>query len=142
MLVLSLNVSDKFRALREQYDLMTLFERSEMLPTHVFTASPTWHNHHGWFEQEFDGPILNLLNLDAIMELRPDADSGEAKQGLFVRLMHMQQKRFRQPQPLGDQLEQTKQTFGNSVSAMHQNNKQLMQRMLTQAMKDRIGLNG
>jgi hypothetical protein len=64
----SLGMTDKFRATKDNYDLSTLISRNEFAPSHIFSAGPLWHNHSGWLQNDAQHATLSLLNFDARRE--------------------------------------------------------------------------
>jgi uncharacterized protein (TIGR04255 family) len=137
----ALRIVDRFRALKEDYDLSTILKPNEALASSVWKHGALWHSHSGWFENSGADQVLHTLNFDARGEpyLAPETDL--PKPWIFLNITHVQQTRFTEAlvEPIS-QNETFQERLDASMHAMHASNKALVQSLFTAEVCERIGV--
>lgn len=137
---LSLQVLDRFRAEREPYDLRSLLRAdTAYLAPAIFERGTLWHSHLGWFdENDYLGLVLNHFNVDSQREAA--GGPGNTETPLVVGLSHLQQLRYKTPQRLADFPGLAGRMLDKAMLRRHTANKQLVGSVLTEPVRQRIGL--
>lgn len=131
----TLQYVDRFSTSDVHYDLSLLLTHNEYIPPRVFAQGDLWHAHQGWFDRSHDlGPLLNNLNLDARHE-PPDDQSR-----ILITLLHLQQLRYAEHLSLTSYREQISNQLDAVMQSLHEKNKALISSILSEDMKNRIGL--
>lgn len=128
------NIIDVFVANQEKSDVTQLLQTSDLLASKVFSPSPSWHSHVGWFEpsEKEESIWLNQLNVDAVQ--RPETDGPNR---LHIQIGHNQEIRMKSPVSIPDLEDQ----LNVLMETLHHQNKRILKSLLSPAMQEKIGLN-
>ncbi|MCR9056300.1 MAG: TIGR04255 family protein [Rhodobacteraceae bacterium] len=133
---LAFEVKDSFLGDRDNYDISELLNLdAEEIARFCKRAGSTWHQHTGWFEYlEPEFQVLNQLFLDSV-----DAKGFKGEKS-FVTIRHMQRLRPNVPKAIKEVASEEKFLLADQVNTLHGRNKSLLNKLLTQKMANRIGL--
>ncbi len=119
-------------------DTKDLYVDSKYLPKFAFEQGAEWHAHTGWFERRAIGRILHNLNVDTQVTSRSDPVSGESFGEAVSTVTHSQVcTRFLSVNLISVNW----QEFDAEFEQMHRNNKQILQDLLSPAIKYKVQLN-
>ncbi len=137
----ALRIVDRFRVLKEDYDLSTLLKPNEAVAPSVWKHGALWHSHSGWFETSGVDQVLHTLNFDARREpyVAPEAELPENR--IFLNITHVQLTRFTEALvgPIS-QSEAFQERLDATMHAMHASNKALVRSLFTAEVCERIGV--
>ena len=136
----TLRVVDRFRAVVENPQIASLLKRDRFLAEAIFDVGPIFHSNVGWYVEIDRNQVLNTLNLSGRKENVFKQSVFDVVPTLFVTL---------------DQIQQYRSSFSYDINAisssnflevvmnrLHDDNKILLQRVLTSEMQEKIGLRG
>ncbi len=134
-------VVDVFATEESSYDLHSLLTDCDEISPQIFEAGPLWHQHTGWFTPwNDDFQKLNQINFDA---RRAASVGGETEKEdiIFVSIRHAQRLRPIEQVVLSDLGTDGTKKLDKQMVALHDENKNLLARILVEDMQQRIGLN-
>lgn len=131
----TLQYVDRFSTADANYDLSSLFNQNEYMPSRIFEHRDVWHFHQGWFDYSNElGPVLNNLNLDARYE------PPENKSQIFVNILHLQQLRYTEQLSIATFQTEMSKRLDAMMQSLHNKNKEVVGSLLDKNMGSKIGL--
>jgi hypothetical protein len=127
----SLVVQDAFAAPLLDQKLESLFVRSDLLPSAVFSRGANWHAHSGWFADRDALRILHNLNIDGIGD--------DAASVARVRVNHIMTA-VRSAASADETASERRAWLGEAMESLHLENKALIGVLLQPDLLDRIGM--
>ena len=130
-----LAVVDAFDSKVEGYNVDGLLRRSKFVNDHIRSCGPRWHSNQGWFEDGEEIPLLHNLNMSSVVA---DANPADA----IVRFGHQLELRLDDPIefPAIDMVQGG--WVDLQMRKLHLHNKTIINDLLTEALSERILLNG
>ncbi len=143
----TLNVTDRFACVDVDADRSELLQRSELIAEIAFKKSdgavaPLFHSNVGWFETLGEDHVLNTLHVYGRYDQRFDPNQKKTRPMPFVVVEHQQQLRQQEGIQLNDALENSLIGIDNVMQTLHLRNKEILNRVLVDEMRKKIGLQG
>lgn len=135
-----LNVTDKFYAREEEYDIKDLFVKNDILPNQISSISPPWNYRHAWQEELVGGRKSETVEIGARKLRRFPRGANESLPFVSVGLEHMMQLDLAEVADARESLSQGGGPMLQAMTSLHASNKGLIGALLTDEMKSRIGL--
>ncbi|XHC10657.1 TIGR04255 family protein [Labrenzia sp. ac12] len=134
---ITFEVRDAFVCKNVDYDIASLINlEAEEIASFCEKAGALWHQHTGWFQElDEDYTVLNQLNIDSV-----DARGLRQEERNIVSIKHMQRLRPAVPLTLNQILDADKLKLEEQIISLHGRNKELLNKLLTADMANRIGL--
>lgn len=136
---IGLSFIDQFIVQNPEDDPHELLQPNSLISEQVLNVSPFWHQHSGWFKTHNGAQVLNQLNIDSKSE--EVQAGGDLKPRHMVVIQHSQQWRPGSTVSLSEEMGGDYLQIREAMTAMHDANKDVIDKLLTSKMKDRIGLN-